>query len=328
MPYCFARVQHDHNNNKMESNMFTASPSPAIVKRPDNRIIQSQNERQVLDALNRYGYLLTRQVAALVWPKSGSQRQAQRTLANLKEAGLVEQQFTLIQGDIVFCLTAAGARRLTELTGLEVRSGENNVTRIRKHDGHRSLANDVCIWWQGYESEALGGVNTEHQIASGDGVVSKVPQLPGEMKGKVPDSLLFLKSTDGGITTPTFWVEVEHSDKSSKEMRHMVSFLAHMLAGYGNNAFELGHKGHILNFAVFACPDAGHEQKVLRAVLLRAARGGYSTSRLLDLFIIWRPQGELVTMRNMLNVHPKVRDEFKKSSIWYHIKPEEGIPAQ
>lgn len=308
--------------------MFTATPSPAVVKRPDNRVIQSQNERKVLDALNRYGYLLTRQVAALVWPKSGNERQAQRTLANLKDAGLVEQQFTLIQGDITFCLTAAGARRLTEFTGLDASSGENNVTRVRKHDGHRSVANDICIWWETHESEALGGVNTEHEIANARGVVSTVPQLPGELKGKIPDALLFMKPEAEDAPTPTFWVEVEHSDKSSKEMRHMISFLAHMLAGYGNNAFELGYKGHILNFAVFACPDMGHEQKVLRAVLLRAAQGGYSTAKLLDLFVIWRPQGELVTMRNMLNVHPKVRDEFKKSSIWYHIKPEEAIPAQ
>jgi hypothetical protein len=312
-----------NNNNNNEADMTTDNTAPAPAKRVDNRLTQAQNEAVVLRALHKFGFLLGRQVAALGWPGSSTPRQAQRTLDNLRTRRLVLRQYTPTGGS-VYCLTVAGAAHLRAAYGIEAAPGTNLLKRLFHHHEHRAIANDVCIWWQ---LKGQGGFNTEHEIAHGKAVVTKVPALLGEVKGKIPDALLLLTPSEDGAPTPVFWVEAESKRKKGPEMKHMVSMLAHMLAGYGRNRFELDLKGHEVHFAVIACPDVLHERQVARTVLALAATAAYSVRALLERICIWRPPGEMMPLEAWLLENPDVRDEFKDGrTLWPHM-PKPPAPA-
>lgn len=298
--------------------MTTENTSVAVATRIDNRLTQAKNEEVVLRALHKFGFLLGRQVAALGWPRSRTPRQAQRTLDNLRTGRLVLRQYTPT-GGAVYCLTVAGATHVRGAYGLDAEPGTNLLKRLFHHHEHRTIANDVCIWWQ---LKGLGGFNTEHEIANGKAVVSKVPALLGEVKGKVPDALLMLPPDVEGGATRVFWVEAESKRKKSPEMRHMISMLAHMLAGYGRNKFELDLRGNEVHYALIACPDTLHEKQVARAVLALAATAQYSVPALLQRICLWRPPGEMLRLDDWLLENPDVRDEFKDNRILApHLKP-------
>lgn len=295
----------------------------AVAKRIDNRMTQANNEEVVLRALHKFGFLLGRQVAALGWPGSSTPRQAQRTLDNLRTRHLVLRQYTPT-GGAVYCLTVAGAAHVRGAYGLDAAPGTNLLKRLFHHHEHRAIANDVCIWWQ---LKGHGGFNTEHEIANGKGVVSKVPALLGELKGKIPDALLMLAPAEKGGATRVFWVEAESKRKKSPEMKHMISMLAHMLAGYGQNKFELDLKGHEVHYALIACPTSLHEKEVARAALALATTAQYSVTALLQRICIWRPPGEMLRLEAWLMENPDVRDEFRDDRILApHLKPK-PVPA-
>lgn len=291
--------------------MTTENNCLAVAKRSDNRLTQARNEEVVLRALHKYGFLLGRQISALGWPGSSTPRQAQRTLDNLRTRHLVLRQYTPA-GAAAYCLTATGATHIRGAFGLDAAPGANLLKRLFHHHEHRAVANDVCIWWQ---LSGRGTFNTEHEIASGKAVVSKVPALPGEVKGKIPDALLMRPSVKKVGATEVFWVEAESKRKKVPEMTHMISMLGHMLAGYGDNRFELDLRGHEMHFAVIACPDALHEKQVARAALTLAATAKYSAAKLLDRICIWRIPGELSTMAVWLLENPDVHDEFKDDRV-------------
>lgn len=298
--------------------MTTENNFLAVAKRPDNRLTQAANEEVVLRALHKFGFLLGRQIAALGWPGSSTPRQAQRTLDNLRAGHLVRRQYTPA-GGAVYCLTVAGAAHVRGAYGLDAAPGTNLLKRLFHHHEHRAIANDVCIWWQ---LKGCGTFNTEHEIASGQAVVSKIPALLGEVKGKIPDALLMLAPTEDGDATCVFWVEAESKRKKGPEMRHMISMLAHMLAGYGSNRFELDLRGHEVHYALIACPDSLHEKQVARAVLALAATAKYSVPALLQRICIWRQPGEMLRLEAWLLENSDVRDEFRNDRILApHLKP-------
>jgi hypothetical protein len=286
--------------------MTTELLARAPAQRPDNRLVQARNEEVILTALHRYGFLLGRQVAAIGWPNATTFRQAQRTLDNLRKARLVACQYTPA-GAPAYSLTGAGATHARVAYGLDAAPGTNLLKRLFHHHEHRAIANDVCIWWQ---NKGLGGFNTEHEIASGRAVVTKVPALLGEVKGKVPDALLFIKPSDSDTPAKTFWVEAESKRKKTPEMQHMISVLGHMLAGYGRNKFELDSK-HAVHYALVACPDVGHENQVVRAVLTLCKAGKYSSSSLLERILLWRPIGDVVVLADWLADRPDIVEEFQ-----------------
>jgi hypothetical protein len=289
--------------------MTTENQCLAAATRPDNRITQARNEEVVLTALHRYGFLLGRQIAAIGWPGATTTRQAQRTLDNLRKGRLVASQYTPA-GAPVYSLTAAGATHLRDAYGIDAASGTNLLKRLFHHHEHRAIANDVCIWWQ---EKGLGGFNTEHEIASGTAVVTKVPALLGEVDGKIPDALLFIRPADRSMPARTFWVEAESKRKKAPEMAHMISVLAHMLAGYGRNRFELD-SNHEVHYGLLACPDVGHENQVVRAVLTLCKNSKYSSTALLERILLWRPKGEMVMLADWLAEHPEIVEEFQLSA--------------
>jgi hypothetical protein len=149
------------------------------MSKRDGRELARQNELRLLKSLHKYGWLRTRDLAALHWMPAMRRgqlfelatvevsqtalRMAQRTLARLRR----DCKVLWIQapdGSTIYGLAEAGARQLVSL-GIPAKSGKDLVRRISlSHYHHRRLANEVAIVavLQGYR------VASETEIASGN----------------------------------------------------------------------------------------------------------------------------------------------------------------
>ncbi|WP_114814049.1 hypothetical protein [Paraburkholderia kururiensis] len=192
---------------------------------PDGRITASQNEVRVLRALNRFGWLPTKSLGALLWqpwlrkpvgepdmrplmPSTSARLMAQRTLRRLYLAHQVLRA-RAPDGSLVYALAEAGARRLVQL-GVPAVSGKDLVRRFSSAQfRHRSIANDVAL------ASIVAGfrVSTEREIAVGK-------WLGGEqgIADKKPDVLL---QADGRV----WWVEVEKSRRRASDRAKLHTFL-------------------------------------------------------------------------------------------------------
>lgn len=184
----------------------------------DGREIARTYEERVLKALHKYGWLRTRDLAALIWmrangrPRGGgfmpeplvvepsAWRMAQRALARLRKADKVLWR-QAPDGSTIYGLAEAGAHWLV-CQGISASSGKDLVRRVSmSHYHHRRIANEVAILAsrQGYR------VASEREIAVGqwfggkDGVADKLPDVIAR---------------DG---RDVYWVEVERSRRNKKD---------------------------------------------------------------------------------------------------------------
>ncbi|MDX5364651.1 MAG: replication-relaxation family protein [Pseudazoarcus pumilus] len=200
----------------------------------DGRAVAQENEIRVLRALHRFGWLRTRDLAALVWQRWGRNpsgepslkpsaptatglRMAQRTLRRLREMRLVLAS-RAPDGSLIYALAEAGARLLRQV-GVAAATGKDLVrTFSTAHFRHRCIANEVAV------SAIVAGyrVSTEREISQG-------LWLGGEegIAGKKPDALL---RGDGRV----WWVEVERSRKNTKDYARLLQWLC----AIGRDAFR------------------------------------------------------------------------------------------
>lgn len=196
------------------------------MKAKDGRAIAHYNEMRVLRALHRFGWLRTRDLAALVWKRwqvqplgkpdfrppaasASGLRMAQRTMCRLfKARNVLRGQAP--NGSVIYALAEAGARRLQRV-GVPATSGKDLVRSFSSAQfRHRSIANEIAI---GAIIDGLR-VSTEREIAQnrwlggGAGIA-----------GKKPDVLL----RHGG---QVWWVEVEKSRKNAKDYAQLLRWLA------------------------------------------------------------------------------------------------------
>ncbi|WP_321902503.1 hypothetical protein [Burkholderia cenocepacia] len=191
----------------------------------DGRIVASQNEVRVLRALNRFGWLPTKSLGALLWqpwlrkpagepdmrpqmPTASARLMAQRTLRRLYQARQVLRA-RAPDGSLIYALAEAGVRRLAQL-GVPAVSGKDLVRRFSSAQfRHRSIANDIAI------AGIVAGfrVSTEREIAQDK-------WLGGEqgIAGKKPDVLL---QGDGR----GWWIEVEKSRRRASDWAKLHAFL-------------------------------------------------------------------------------------------------------
>lgn len=195
------------------------------MKVKDGRIIAHDNEVRVLRALHRFGWLRTRDLAALVWQQwqthplnepdfeppaaSASQlRMAQRTMCRLFQAHQVLRG-QAPNGSTIYALAEAGARRLQRL-GVPAKSGKDLVRSFSSAQfRHRSIANAIAI------GAIIAGlrVSTEREIAQNRWLGGNAG-----IAGKKPDVLLH----HGGRI---WWVEVEKSRKNAKDYAQLLKWL-------------------------------------------------------------------------------------------------------
>jgi hypothetical protein len=222
----------------------------------DGRAIARENEHRILRALNRFGWLRTRDLAALAFTKWASRppavvslaaptatasavRMAQRTLRRLRDARLVLTSDGP-DGSVIYAVSEGGARALAGL-GIPAASGKDLVRGFSAaYFRHRCIANELAI------AGVLQGlrVSTEREIARG-------LWAGGEegIAGKRPDALW----RDGRRWT---WLEVERSRRNARDYAQLIGWLLHLRTicrpGTGVEIFP----GATLASLVFICTPA------------------------------------------------------------------------
>lgn len=182
--------------------------------RKDGRQVARENKARVMRALHRFGWLRTRDLAALCWRQWASKpsgtpgvgptpttasavRMAQRTMRRLRDDRLVITAQGP-DGSRLYALSQGGARALKDV-GVTAISGKDAVRGFSSaYYRHRCIANQVAISAivQGFRA------STEREIAQG-------LWLGGEVgiAGKRPDVLL-------RSVNLVHWVEVELSARA------------------------------------------------------------------------------------------------------------------
>ena len=192
----------------------------------DGRLIARRNELRIMKALQKFAWLRTRDLAALVWThaRSGAVkdnyvpaqvvvpgsaiRMAQRTVRRLRERReIISHQAP--DGSTIHALSEGGARVL-RAKGIPAQSGKNHVRRFSAQQyHHRRLANEIAI------GALLGGyrVTSDYETASGLWL--------GGMEGcggKKPDVLV----RSGAAV---WWVEVERSRRNARDYNRLLEWL-------------------------------------------------------------------------------------------------------
>ena len=223
----------------------------------DGRAVAQENEVRVLRALHRFGWLRTRDLAALLWqrwarnptgepslkppvPTASGLRMAQRTLRRLRDSRQVLTS-KAPDGSPIYALAEAGARLLRQI-GITAATGKDMMrTFSTSHYRHRCIANEIAVGaiMAGYR------VSTEREIAQG-------LWLGGEegIAGKRPDVLV---RGDGRM----WWIEVERSRKNGKDYACLLNWLGVV----GRDAFcqpgpELLKEGLRWGKVMFICTTA------------------------------------------------------------------------
>ena len=195
------------------------------MKHNDGRAIAVKNEFAILRALHRFGWLRTRDLAALVWQQwskspeerpslkppvatNSGLRMAQRTLCRMQKKRLVLSA-NAPNGSIIYTLAEAGARELTKIGVMAVTGKDLMRSFSSSHFQHRCIANQIAI------SAIIEGfrISSEREISQGR-------WLGGDagIAGKKPDVLI----RAGGFV---WWLEVEHSRKNAKDYAKLLKWL-------------------------------------------------------------------------------------------------------
>ncbi len=263
---CSTRVAHGVEQAVRLYTFMNEQQKVMNVKK-DGRQIGRENEIRVLRALHRFGWLRTRDLAALCWkrwaskpsstlswetttPTASAMRMAQRTLRRLrKERHVINAQAP--DGSIIYGLSEGGARRL-QGAGVSAISSKDLVRNFSTaYYRHRCIANEIAISGivQGYRA------STEREVAQG-------AWLGGEkgIEGKRPDVLLRDQNR-------IWWVEVEKSRKNQKDYQGLLAWLAKVRfdSKLPGGAQHLG-QGNAWQKVVFICTSA-FEEKLYRDLL-------------------------------------------------------------
>ena len=227
------------------------------IMRKDGRQVARENEARVLRALHRFGWLRTRDLAALCWrrwafrpsgtpgvgptlPTTSAVRMAQRTMRRLRDA---RQVITARgpDGSCLYALSEGGARALED-AGVTAISGKDLVRNYSSaYYRHRCIANEIAIsgMVQGFRA------STEREIAQG-------LWLGGEagIAGKRPDVLL--RSGDR-----VHWVEVERSRKNAEDYKALLVWLGKVLQdSTRRDGARLLGPGQVWGRLIFICTPA------------------------------------------------------------------------
>ena len=227
-----------------------------MAKKKDGRVTARANEVRVLRSLQRFGWLRTKDVAALCWTRwaskpndalnlapvqanASSLRMAQRTLKRLKLKRCVLAS-QAPDGSFVYALAEAGVRLLLQL-GLQSQSGKDLVRNFSSaFFRHRCISNQIAIAaiTQGFR------VSTEREIAQG-----LCPGGVQGIEGKRPDVIV----RDG---KQAIFCEVERSRKKSAEYQALLLWLEKILRLKANVYVSLEVENLFLIQVIFICTDA------------------------------------------------------------------------
>lgn len=288
------------------------------AKQRDGRLLAIENEEAVLVALYQFGWLATRQLAALVWPNASSPRVAQRTLERLRAAAEVLWKKGS-DGATVYALSTAGARRVHDVYGEKALVSREPLRYIERQYEHRCLANDCAIWWLNATKHLGGFVDTEHEIQKGKATINAKEAHFASQSGKVPDALLHLPvpvdaHNPEGDDYWSVWVEAECGHKNLKKQEHMVAELAYILGRYRTQMRERrrGCDGMVRTYCVrqayVVCPKTAHEERLAKTLLAflwkPAVTADYDTAYIRKNIVVWRPGGTGESVEDLVKGSP------------------------
>jgi hypothetical protein len=239
----------------------------------DTRQIAASNETAILIYLYRFGWLKTRQIAALVWPESaegGGYSMAQRTLRRLKLARKVIAQIAP-DGATIYALGRGGAQLLRETTEIVEAKTTRDCMRYLSAYDHRALANDLAISWIAQGKTAW----TEHEVQTGRAPIRV-------LRGKIPDLLLDWseKTVAADDEVVLAWVEVENAWKSNREMDKMIGFFCALLGavdgqGQPRRCREMISPTATLGYGLIVIHTYAERDRILRKLAEKKAAEPY-----------------------------------------------------
>uniref|UniRef100_E6QX09 Uncharacterized protein n=1 Tax=mine drainage metagenome TaxID=410659 RepID=E6QX09_9ZZZZ len=197
------------------------SNSSSTTKAQNGQILAVQNELHILYFLHRFGWLRTRDLAAIVWSTSESTHSAismaQRTLKRLKDSGQVLHRIAP-DGATIYSPSQSGAKRLEQNYGITARSGKDLIRELGNYE-HRCNANIFAI----NQLRAGKSVWTEREIQAGRAPIKTVLH-------KVPDGLVDVTEEDyKGYSLTLAWVEIERGYKKAADFNKMMHFIFSVL---------------------------------------------------------------------------------------------------
>ena len=227
------------------------------MSKKDGRLIARENEARVLRALHRFGWLRTRDLAALCWtrwafrpsgppgmepaqPTGSAVRMAQRTMRRLREdRSVIAGQGP--DGSVIYALSEGGVRAL-KVAGVTAISGKDLVRGFSSaYYRHRLISSQVAVAGivQGFR------VSTEREISQGLWLGSEAG-----IAGKRPDVLL-------RSGNQVWWVEVERSRKNAKDYKAFLAWMGKVLQDKGRrDGSRLLGPGQVWGRLIFICTPA------------------------------------------------------------------------
>lgn len=225
-------------------------------KTPDGRLIAEANESQTLHMLARFGWLTSRQVAALVWPgspPSSALRMAQRTLKRLVEDHMIVER-TLPQGTPCYVLGRRGAEHARHDYIHATRGTDQGLG----NPAHRALSNWYAIHAWLHDS-SIANVWTEYEIQRGLAPVKSVQR-------KTPDALLVLDPDDADqLGGNLVWVEIENTHKNRKRREAMLRFGLDRFGDPGRASHAVGYGDDYLAAMRIVCRNQERGLAVLNS---------------------------------------------------------------
>ena len=218
---------------------------------PDGRITAQQNELDTLAYIQRFGWLRSRDLAALIWPEAktidSAMAMAQRTLKRIKDAGQILHRLAP-DGATVYALSEAGVRRLGEERGIDARSGKDLIRELGNYE-HRCHANTFAI----HRINAGQRVWTEREIQTNRAPIRAI-------RSKVPDGLVDITSPlDAESTLVLAWIECERGFKKKADFDKMLRFIFNILG-------SLNSQGLVRNTLFCVAPDVYVKEVIIQVV--------------------------------------------------------------
>lgn len=309
--------------------MDTATPT-----KRDSKLVADEYDRAVLEALHRFGWLPTRDLSTLIWPRHQGTSCAKRSLARLRRAGYIAQTATQVtrgrggaviadrapDGAVISVLTEAGAAFLRANRELPAVPGEHLLPGFAATYRHRCLSNQFVIDWLKKNAETSGTICTEYEIATRRSVLNRKDGCDGD---KIADAFIVQDAPNSWLAARrreaekmgwkfvpqrwATWIEVENAYKKAPEQKKMGRELCRLVGG--DVLYPTNQDGVVIGAVLVLCPDEPTERRLVLTIL-EAAHGVESdhlnSSDILGRVRVWRKGGEEHRIWDYIKADPEL----------------------
>jgi len=221
------QVKHPEAGSELASEVST-DPSSMVPAKLSGYEIGLNNELEILMALAKFHWLTSRQLGIWVWPNgSQSLQMTQTTLRRLKANGEVLGKI-LPNGVWAYTLSYRGAKRIRSECGIDV-----HAKRFR-HPGHW-MHRAICNWYLiMFNKLRLNNPDLVDKLEFySEYEIRKFTAPLSILDNKIPDALIKYRDKDG--LESLWWIEVENSRRSKKDVDTLCNFVILKLPEYASS---------------------------------------------------------------------------------------------